>query len=393
MLLTHIGLPSPRLFSLLAALTFALFILSRNLELPSASSKLPTHPSASVSHAQNATLGFGAIYVATEDETTWRVQGLLKAANLTGLWLTIPVQRRRTDEEVLEFTAGLEREESVDLGAVRLSLNYVSLLEGFLRSGQETALFMEDDVDFSVDVKSQMTLLSAAMLASRWSDIDNDPGHEQTARSSTGRPQETSRRLQLGAVRSPYIHSRWDILWLGHCGMEITPRTEEVTYTDPHALAWDRLTCSFNNYYANQNRRYEGHIGPQQQRILSHTAPLCTFAWAVTRSHAHRIVRKFREERVCNLDMALHIDCKGLKQRCTVVVPELMHHHRVDGGRAITDDGEDKNDTQTQDLAWWRTKHKYTYNIEWSARCNAAWSGESLGDRWQCLPGKYDNIM
>ena len=393
MMLKRIRLTSPKLSILILGSALALLILRWSPELASVLLSFSAHKPAVVSHAQNATLGFGAIYVATEDNTTWRVQGLVKAANLTGVWLTIPVQRRQTDEEVLKFTAGLEAEESVKLDAVRLSLNYIFLLEDFLRSGHETALFVEDDVDFGIDIKSQMKALSRAMLDSGWSNVEDDQRHEPSAPPQVGGPQEQLRRLQLGNVQHPYGESHWDILWLGHCGMEFTPQTEETTYTDPHALPWDRLTCPFNSYYADQKRRYGGRVEPQQQRVMSHTAPLCTFAWALTRSHADRIVYKFRNERVYNPDMALHIDCKGLKQRCTVVLPEVMHHHRVDGGRAITDNGEDKNDTRKRDLAWWEMRHKYTYNVEWSARCNAARSGESPGDRWQCLPGKFDDIM
>ena len=50
-------------------------------------------------------------------------------------------------------------------------------------------------------------------------------------------------------------------------------------------------------------------------------------------------------------------------------------------------------DDDKHDLNWWRTRHKYTYNIEWSARCNAAGVGEKIGKRWQCMPGKYDPYL
>ena len=81
-------------------------------------------------------------------------------------------------------------------------------------------------------------------------------------------------------------------------------------------------------------------------------------------------------------DVALHRDCKGLRQRCTAPVPELFHHHKVVGEEAIGVEGE----AVTQDLDWYMNRHKWTLNIEWSARCNAAGTGEKLGkeDKWQC---------
>ncbi len=94
----------------------------------------------------NATLGFGALYVLTEDTATWRVQGLLSAAKLTELRFTIPVQKRPTDQDILLHLKGDSATTVLD--EIRAVLNYISLLEGFLRSGYETALFVEDDVDF-----------------------------------------------------------------------------------------------------------------------------------------------------------------------------------------------------------------------------------------------------
>ena len=72
-------------------------------------------------------------------------------------------------------------------------------------------------------------------------------------------------------------------------------------------------------------------------------------------------------------------------------VPEFFHHHRTVGEVDI--DRQGNGSVQRKDLEWWRGVHKYTYNVEWSARCNAAKAGEKLGERWQCLPGKHDDLI
>ena len=186
----------------------------------------------------------------------------------------------------------------------------------------------------------------------------------------------------------PYGKDQWDVFWVGHYGVEDTHATTVVDYVDQYALPWDHLTSNFNNYYEQLSAAQIGQE-PQQRMLLS-AAPMGTYAFALTRASAQRLARKIRDEHVQQFDLAIHIDCKGLKHRCMAPVPALMHHHRVKGQKSIQLSG-DQNDGK-HDFSWWRDKHKYTYNIQWSARCNAAGTGEKLGDRWQCMPGRYDDL-
>lgn len=315
--------------------------------------------------AGNTTLGFGGVFVLTENTNTWRIQGLRKAAALVGLDLTVFVQTSKTGKDVQDYLKDDKLDCHIDY--VKATLNYLALLQQFIDSGHETGLFIEDDVDFSVMIKAQMTSLASTISASQINTSD------------------------------PYNKADWDVLWLGHYGLEFTEKTQISHYEDPHALPWKSLKSNFNNYYQQQEAAAKAS-GQSKQQLAHNVAPLSTYAWATTRTHAQWLLEELRSTRVQKLDVGLHILCRGLRQRCFAPVPELMHHHKVSGSKSIGKAGifsssegltwwqriSDRN--RGEGLDWWRDATKHTYNIEWSARCNAAESGERSGDRWQCLP-------
>jgi hypothetical protein len=321
--------------------------------------------------ADNSTLGFGGIFVLTENTHTWRVQGLRKAAELVGLELTVPVQTPKSVKDVHNYLKTDKLESHVD--SVKATLNYINLLQQFIDTGSETALFVEDDVDFSIMIKAQMSTLAATLSESEAN--TNDPV-------------------------DPYRKANWDVLWLGHFGIEFTEQTRISHYEDPHALPWKALTSTFNNYYQQQEAT-ESQSGSSKQQVAHKVAPLSTYAWATTRSHAQWLLEELGSTPAEEFDVYLHIQCRGLRQRCVAPIPELMHHHKVSGSKSIGKPGipsstegltwwqsilSKMSKRKTEGLGWWRDTTKHTYNIEWSARCNAAESGKRLGDRWQCLP-------
>lgn len=333
----------------------------------------------------NATLGFGAILALTDDDSSWRTEGLRLAAKHLGLHVQIPLQDHISEEDVLRYLEGDDLH--TEIGSVKATMSYLSLLQQFLDTGAETALLIEDDADFSIHIKDQLDSLSKAM----WRDVV-DVDIEQSA----SRPRRPRRQApanppaRLDRMSDPFHSEDWDILWLGHCGIESTNAIATRTYSDPKALPWSRLTSTFNNYYE-QMLSNEQLRSLQVQQILYNATALSTYAWAITRSHAQWLLAELRSSRTQEFDIALHVRCKGGKQRCAIPVPELMHHHKVLGEVAISTQG--NGTVARKDLGWWRGAHKYTYNVEWSARCNAAGVGEKLAEGWQCLPGKYDDVV
>lgn len=233
------------------------------------------------SKARNSSLGFGAIYVLTEDPTTWRVQGLIQAAESVGLYLNVPVQQHLSTEEVESQLSGAAVRAKP--AVARLTLNYLTLLEEFLNTTLETVLFVKNDVEFSIYIKTQAALFSKAI----WANVPN------------------AERPDIDTVHAddyPYGFDTWDVLWLGHYGIEFTVATEVFANTDPYALPWSQLSSNFNEYYQSLRSKFVDE-GIQQQQVLRGIAPIATYAWAVTRQHAEKLLHQLRKPRSRTLTM------------------------------------------------------------------------------------------
>lgn len=158
---------------LLAGTCYLLFPTTRSwsLQLPSARTEVASEGT------YNATLGLGAIMALTGDLPSWRTQGLRLAATHLGLRVQTPLQANLTDEDALQYLEGHDLEDS--LGSVKASMNYLSLLHQFVDTGVETALLIEDDVDFGINIKDQLDSLSKAM----WQGVE----HAHAERTGSGR--------------------------------------------------------------------------------------------------------------------------------------------------------------------------------------------------------------
>lgn len=75
-------------------------------------------------------------------------------------------------------------------GSAKAWMAHLDLLRFVIASGPETALIIEDDVDWDVEIKSQMRLVS-----------------------------DNVREYMHAAPDDPTpFGTEWDVLWLGHCG-------------------------------------------------------------------------------------------------------------------------------------------------------------------------------
>jgi hypothetical protein len=202
----------------------------------------------------------------------------------------------------------------------------MALLRRLLSIDLENILILEDDVDFSIHIKEQMELLSQTM----WQGRDHEAWEHN---------------------EDPYDKASWDLLWLGHFGMEFVANTDLTPYNDPHALPWEHLYADWNSYYADQR----GQDPLARQQLVGGIAPLDSFAIGMNRADAARLVEENTDRTVRAWNFTLHGNCKGLVQRCTGVVPELFHHHKVTGASRIMFEGEKVK----QDLEWYKRQHKY----------------------------------
>ncbi|KAK4947278.1 hypothetical protein LTR66_014204 [Elasticomyces elasticus] len=302
---------------LLAALaTVTLFIYYRSFLKSEVSSVALSHHA---TRPANETLGFAALYVVSGPGSPRRA-GLVANANVTELELTIPDQVRWSDEEVQHFR--FDNSSIMLNGSIKAWLSHRLVLQAFLDSGLETALIFEDDIDWDIRIRTTQVPLAAAAARALLSSSS-----VITSRSSDSYWGDTA---------------QWDLLYIGHCGDYFRsidsgigvgysrPSDLEayrhIIYTDPSLPDWTDLHPFTVSLFA--------ALGiPQQKRVLHKSAfPLCSFAYAVTRHMAQRLLtelalaKELPNDRQRAFDIALLHACLRDDVRCFTLNPEIFHH-------------------------------------------------------------------
>ncbi|ORY13161.1 hypothetical protein BCR34DRAFT_481549 [Clohesyomyces aquaticus] len=230
----------------------------------------------------NRTLGFGAVLVVSKEGSDRR-HALLQAANVTDIDLTIPKQPVWTEGDVTSFKNGVEK--SVQRGSILAWLGHRNALQWFLDSGLETALILEDDVDWDIRLRSVQIPLAAS-----------------AARSMLPPPKSYLPSFNSDANRTQYWGDpkAWDLLYLGHCGDYFN----EVTYEGlkdsvkgfnisdlPHVMYNDPSLPVKSDLHPFTQSLFEAINVPAHTRIFHRSKfPLCTFGYAVTRAAAERLL-------------------------------------------------------------------------------------------------------
>lgn len=275
----------------------------------------------------NATLGFGALYVVSGPGSPRR-QHLEEAAAVTELALKIPDQATWTDQDVRDFRPANEADTRVLTGSVKAWLSHHLVLREFLKSGHETAVIFEDDIDWDVRLRTQQIPLAqrAAQTLSEAPDLD-------TKQYPWGLP------------------SDWDLFYVGHCGDYFgdVERGIGVGYahptdlaTTPHVLYKDPTLLPRTDLHPFTASLLTAFNVPDQTRVVHQSKwPLCTFGYAITRHTAERILNEIapaHEDPSRNLvayDAAILTGCRDGPLRCYTVTPELFHH--MEGESLIAD--------------------------------------------------------
>ena len=298
----------------------------------------------------NSTLGFGKMYAVSRHGSSRR-EALLRAAKLTSLDITIPVQPNWTNTDIHNLKAA--ENSTLDKGSALAWLGHLNALKQFLTDGGDTALILEDDVDFDTHIRTQQIPQTAYAIREL---VDSQQGY-------------------YGATE------KWDLIWLGHCGDSFSPsRGSELAkikgYSDP--------TMPVSRDLHPWTRSFMEDIGALSQQRLVHesVSPLCSFAYSVTRHAAQRIVNELahREpirsaEHPCKaFDVRLLESCRDHGLRCITVNPELFHHSGVNSEISLVSQGVIKEESTTETAI-------QTPNIRCSAR-SRKWQQleDSLGD-------------
>ncbi|KAK6836830.1 hypothetical protein PG987_007325 [Apiospora arundinis] len=324
---------------------------------------------------RNSTLGFDAILALSKGGETWRVQGLHAAGALTDVKVTIPPQPTWPRELIESFAAlGAEGTPKPGIGSATAWLAHIDLLKYVIQSDLNSALIMEDDVDWDVNIKDQLSLAA------------------ETVRKHVKAPFEED---------NPYS-SRWDVLWLGHCG-DIPRDNETFTFfKDP--------TVVRHSAYEGFAKGYVGDHFPEGQRAVYRSqGAICSYAYAVNRAGVRKVLEYVSEGQEQAFDTKLFQGCRNGKLDCIAVNPELFRHFQPEekfgqtsevdkqnwgGEEKIKHDGNEDGSRKEETPSRFGVAVKITgttKNIVESARCKALWDKTCTG-RKKSLTDMIKNI-
>jgi hypothetical protein len=263
---------------------------------------------------------------------------LTAAADLTGLNIEIPKQPFITPELIEAFRkiGGPKVNGHPKTGSAHAWLAHLDLLRYGVSSNLDTFLVVEDDVDWDINIKKTMALISDNVRNFRDVGVEDD---------------------------SPYGRS-WDLLWLGHCGEHTDAATPRQEFEDP--------TVPLIDQYVGWSKKWLPSVKAGHRAIQDGINPVCTFGYAVTAHGAQKLLDFAGKGGNEAFDIRLLDGCKNNHLNCLTVQPEIMHHYEPPkdlGYTSLVKEGDGKG--SSVDEAKFETVMGGTKNIIDSARCMA----------------------
>jgi hypothetical protein len=187
----------------------------------------------------------------------------------------------------------------------------------FVESGLSSALILEDDVDWDIHLRNYQIPLIAKAIRNLINGTHDDVNDPYAALRRENRPQ-----TYWGDLK------QWEILYLGHCGdyfdLKFWPELPHEIFTDESLPPLQRMHPDTEDWLR--------ELGMQHKERMVHRSkkPLCSFAYAVTRESAKRIIAELSSEEPGHgtwaYDVRLLEACRDLGWKCWSANPELFHH-------------------------------------------------------------------
>ncbi|MCJ1398765.1 hypothetical protein MMC11_001966, partial [Xylographa trunciseda] len=232
------------------------------------------------------------------------------------------------------------------IGSWRAHLNAVAEV---VHKNYSSALIMEDDADWDVRLKLLLKEFAISYHALA-----------QTPDATTLDFNELPFTQMPGI--SPYGDD-WDLLWLGHCGMQLPSRGLAIHQNDESVPETQYL----RSWDINESTPLA--IYPPHTRVVMRQAqtPVCSLVYAVSQRGARKLLYSLSLQKLDSpYDVMLRAWCEGLDGNeanvCPGVLPQLFDHYRRAGSKTIDSDISEPN----QEI---RAKAE-TLNIRWSVRLN-----------------------
>jgi hypothetical protein len=259
--------------------------------------------------------------------------------------------------------------------------------------GIASALIIEDDADWDIRLKSQLTqfalatrILSQPRSHTQRSFADPTFPLPQSAVDPTVEINLRHAPQTLPPTWSPYGDG-WDLLWLGHCGTRFPSQDHDPKSSRGRVLAYDDPTVPqphhWNREWGTDDLVASGY--PNHTRVFHHTSKnVCTLAYAVSQPGARRILYDAGVVKTDRpIDLMLRAYCDGEDGRrggrgCFTAQPQYFQHYRPKGSeRKFSDISNYTDRVNVQDG---------TFNIRMSTRMNLEKILEGEGDYWDQFP-------
>jgi hypothetical protein len=245
-----------------------------------------------------------------------------------------------------------------------------------VQEGISTALIMEDDIDWDIRLKDQLTEFA---LGTRILSQPLSSNHKSYADPTFPTPKESltgSNPIEIEMNNPPAVklpeHSpygdNWDLLWFGHCAARFpdaerdhTARGRVILRDDPTVVQPHRYAKGFGS--DDLIVQYPNHT-----RVIHHTAEnACCLAYAITNSAARKMLYQFGIKANPNpADIMMRLWCDGLDDykvhNCFTATPMYFEHWRSQGPASAQSDISNFGDGYID--------HGYSANIRLSVKMN-----------------------
>ena len=221
----------------------------------------------------------------------------------------------------------------------------------------QTALIMEDDADWDIHLKTQLTLFA------------------QGTQYITGTPSNQR-------PFSPYGDD-WDFLWLGHCSSQIKPGDQRrYIVENDETVPSPKYRINFSNEVPNMAA--EGFDNTTRV-IYEASDGVCTHAYALSNRGAKKVLRaQSMAKTFLPIDLGMGQMCREDPSfKCLAVFPQIVDSHKSAGSA-----DKDSHIVTSARQAGVIGDQAFTFNIVYSTRLNLdrLLKGEKVDQSWRQWP-------
>lgn len=263
---------------------------------------------------QNRTLGFGKIYMLSSPKAVARQDEVQLISTVAGIQIKVVEMHdgKLLNKYYMRPVLSSIPPNDVEKGRWR---SHLDTWWSFLDDEIETALFLEDDVDFGLDLRVSLANLRKPLL--------------EMARLHTGVSRMNQARVLPGD---------WQLLWLGACEEKVWELLKDaqdhwsgISYAETKGPEHYKVHSNFQNildaYPLGKKPSYSGYA-----RVLQKTNfARCSTAYALTRQGAIDLLYSLTRDPKSTIDEEMSTKARlGLVQSYTVV-PPLMAAWKIQG--------------------------------------------------------------